>query len=418
MPSSSAFKARFDELSGGLLNGLDWNNVFVAGGIVLGALYSVTSPLSSVKGQDFKSSDIDIYIYGLDSNAATEKIKHIFQVYRKNLVHTARTLVVRNSKTITFYSKYPTRHIQIVLRFLKTPKEVLLNFDLDICAMGWDGSTAWMLPRAARALETGFNVFTMSLIQGHYLSERRATQEERVFKYAYRGYGIRILPSYIASLEDSKCELDSIARGEDLLPLDIDYLADRSRQWTKRIIVASHSLRGRPTGPIHCRTSDLDNGAQTSSEPQEHSSLSGFSLFMRYVALWEMERRGEVVMKSRVWAMASYAEDSPLAYDDTPYYSWDEKFDLVNFSTAIDEFNRRQITGWMQDSKDVADLDFSALGYDAHWSEDGNPHPILENLRRISYAPNAEEVLKAEADITMPIILPRTLPNSQTSLFR
>ncbi|KAJ7074722.1 hypothetical protein C8F01DRAFT_34051 [Mycena amicta] len=72
-PSSSAFKDRFGKLCGGLLDGLDWNNVLVAGGIVLGALYAVKSPLSSVKDDDLESSDVDLYIYGLDSNAATEK---------------------------------------------------------------------------------------------------------------------------------------------------------------------------------------------------------------------------------------------------------------------------------------------------------------------------------------------------------
>jgi hypothetical protein len=107
-----------------------------------------------------------------------------------------RTLAVRNSKTITFYADYPMRRIQIVLKLAKTPRDVLLNFDLDICAMGWDGSNVWMLPRAARAIEStwfcvfnlsvlttqrtaGFNTFTMNLIHGHYLSERRATQPQR-----------------------------------------------------------------------------------------------------------------------------------------------------------------------------------------------------------------------------------------------
>ncbi|KAK7065057.1 hypothetical protein R3P38DRAFT_3420468 [Favolaschia claudopus] len=50
----------------------------------------------------------------------------------------------------------------VVLKLVRSPRAVLLNFDLDICAMGWDGSDVWMLPRAARALETGYIVFTMN----------------------------------------------------------------------------------------------------------------------------------------------------------------------------------------------------------------------------------------------------------------
>ena len=195
-PSATLFKLQFDKMTGGLLKDLDWRNVIVAGGIVLGALHAVHR-LSSVTEQQWVTSDIDIYVYGLDPRTATEKINHIFNVYRSNIPDGAQVLVVRNSKTITFYSQYPTRRLQIVLKLVKSPKDVLLNFDLDICAMGWDGSDLWMLPRAARALESksnhplpsslcspwltiaGFNVFTMNLIEGHYLSDRRASQEQR-----------------------------------------------------------------------------------------------------------------------------------------------------------------------------------------------------------------------------------------------
>lgn len=92
-------------------------------------------------------------------------------------------------------AKYPIKRIQIVLKLVKNPKEVLLNFDLDPCSLGFDGSELWLLPRAARALESelnrgthlakpnvskaGYSVFTMDLIHGHYLGERRASQESR-----------------------------------------------------------------------------------------------------------------------------------------------------------------------------------------------------------------------------------------------
>ena len=58
-----------------------------------------------------------------------------------------------------------------------------------------------MLPRFVRALETGSSIFTMDLIWGHHLGHRRASQENRLFKYADRGFGLRILPSYARSLQ-------------------------------------------------------------------------------------------------------------------------------------------------------------------------------------------------------------------------
>ena len=152
-PSATLFKRQFDRMTGGLLNGLNWNNIFVAGGIVLGALHAAHDQ-SLVTEEQWVSSDIDMYVYGLDPRTATEKIDHIFNVYKNNIPDSTQVLAVRNSKTVTFYSLYPTRRLQIVLKLVKSPKDVLLNFDLDICAMGWDGSDLWMLPRAARALES------------------------------------------------------------------------------------------------------------------------------------------------------------------------------------------------------------------------------------------------------------------------
>ncbi|KAJ7691363.1 hypothetical protein B0H17DRAFT_1201209 [Mycena rosella] len=176
-PSTAAFKRTFDRLSDGLLKGLDWSNVLVTGGIVLGALLALDGVPDAAK--QWATSDIDVYMYGLAPAAANAKLKHLFETFRANLPAGAPAIVVRNSKTVTFYSRYPLRRVQVVLKLVRSPKAVLLNFDLDVCAMGWDGTEFWMLPRAARALETGFSVFTMNLIQGHYLSERRASQEQR-----------------------------------------------------------------------------------------------------------------------------------------------------------------------------------------------------------------------------------------------
>lgn len=84
---------------------------------------------------------------------------------------------------------------------MASPAEVLLNFDLDQCAIGFTGTNVLLLPRCARALETGYTVFTTDLVQGHHLGDRRETQLPRIYKYADRGFGIRILPQYLRHLE-------------------------------------------------------------------------------------------------------------------------------------------------------------------------------------------------------------------------
>lgn len=37
---------------------------------------------------------------------------------------------------------------------VENPKQILVDFDLDPCALGFDGSELWVLPRAARAIQS------------------------------------------------------------------------------------------------------------------------------------------------------------------------------------------------------------------------------------------------------------------------
>lgn len=129
----------------------------------------------------YKNSDIDLYIHGLGPMGANKKVQHVYQTWKSNLPSGAESRVLRNSRTIAyisvpffsavidtilillcsrFMSECPTKRIQIVLKLVKHPREVLLNFDLDPCAVGYDGNDVYMLPRAARALESESHSFS------------------------------------------------------------------------------------------------------------------------------------------------------------------------------------------------------------------------------------------------------------------
>lgn len=126
----------------------------------------------------------------------------------------------------------------------------------------------------------------------------------------FQGYGIRILPSYIASLEASTQKMDEIARGERLFPLDMEKVASHARKWTSVMVdlllednMAAHMHRMYPRPSIQEAAAAakqvthkmLENKHQTSGEPQGKSALTGFNIFMRHVALWELAQRGKVV---------------------------------------------------------------------------------------------------------------------------
>ena len=204
-PNDAIFGEVFGRVTNGILNGLDWSNVMVAGGMALLTLLH-TDPTDDNHWK-IQEPDIDLYIYGLGPEEANRKAEEIHDIWVDNLPPSASSkLVVKNAKTINLLASYPSRRIQIVLKLLPTPTDVLLNFDLDACAIGFDGSHVFMLPRCARAIETGYSVFTMELVWGHHLGDRRASQDTRIFKYADRGFGLRFLPSYARSLEEENLE--------------------------------------------------------------------------------------------------------------------------------------------------------------------------------------------------------------------
>ncbi|KAJ7046527.1 hypothetical protein C8F04DRAFT_1060811 [Mycena alexandri] len=412
-PSTVAFKKRWDSMTDQLLDGLNWDNVFVAGGIVLGAVLT-PEVQGANKPNEWQSSDIDMYIYGLNPTLANKKIEHIAATYQKNLPAGSPFLIVRNSQTITLYSEWPRRRVQIVLKLVKSPREVLLNFDLDVCGCGWDGSEVYLLPRCVRTLETATNTFVMDLINGHYLGDRKSTRDKRVFKYASKGYGLRILPSYISSLAtySSPKQLAAIARGEKLLStVSLSKLAYEARTWTSGIIEdyikAGHDNRPFhwPSGAYKPVKSDkpvfshamLESYAEITSEPLGRSCLTGFSLLMRHVALWEQDVEGKISIFEDLWASDTYGEGSrvELAYDDSPAYQWDSTFNLADFKQALDDHNRQEA--------DVVSDNFHYLSY--------RTKPPQIPAARITYADSVEQVLSSENDIRIPLILDLSFMN-------
>lgn len=411
-PNIAAFQTRWKDMTGGLLDGLDWNNVCVAGGLVLGTILTPDAPRAN-KPSEWTASDIDLYLYGLPVAAANAKIAHIAEVYKKNLPAGAPFLAVRNAQTVTFYSAYPTRRVQVVLKLVSSPREVLLNFDLDVVAAAYDGTDVWMLPRFVRALETGSNIFTMDLINGHYLGDRKATRDKRVFKYANKGYALRILPSYLAALStyNTRAKLEAQSRGDRLfVDLNLETRAAKSRTWTQGVIKqylrVGHAENNAPfywpkryprvesEVPVFSHAM-LEGYGQTTSEPLGRSCLTGFSLLMRHVALWEEEVAGKIKIFEDLYATDTYGEGprTDIAYDDSPAYTWDESFSIPDFKRALDDYNKRERRAASLNADNVYDR------------LDAGEAPKL-TVARITYAESAAALLAPEGDLRIPLVLP------------
>ena len=72
----------------------------------------------------------------------------------------------------------------MILRLYKSRPEVLMAFDLDVCAVGYDGGSVWALPRALRAVNGRFNMIDETRPNVKY--------EARLFKYAMRGFAVGV----------------------------------------------------------------------------------------------------------------------------------------------------------------------------------------------------------------------------------
>ena len=194
------FDKNLEELTTGAFKGLKWNNIFLAGGAVLGAL--------SHSKEGFEGSDLDLFIYGLDQEDADQKIYEIIRVVEKNVLSSSsdltinKPLIVHNTNSITIIRGFPHRNIQIVLRLYKSPAEVLLGFDVDSCCVGYDGKDAWSTPRSQRAINKRYNLINTT--------RRSTTYEYRLWKYSKRGFGV-----CIPSFDGSKLDVNKILSKSD-----------------------------------------------------------------------------------------------------------------------------------------------------------------------------------------------------------
>ncbi|KAL8890878.1 MAG: hypothetical protein Q9215_002029 [Flavoplaca cf. flavocitrina] len=182
------FRKNFNLFSESSLVDLDWSNVVAAGSSVVTPLLPVPEKHSNSKKALREhyhqtlapSSDVDLFIWGLDEAAALEKIKQIESSVRNAILEEVTT--VRTKNAITIASHYPIRHVQVVLRLYKSVSEILSGFDVDCSCFAYDGSQVYGTPRGIAAFMTQTNTID--------LTRRSPSYESRLSKYAHRGFEV------------------------------------------------------------------------------------------------------------------------------------------------------------------------------------------------------------------------------------
>lgn len=177
----SEFSKRYQTFTKGVLNYVDWQNVAMAGGCPS----NIMNPYCSPK----YVSDMDLFIFGLSPQDAKKKLSQLTSQVKScfsDVLHT-QVAILQNKYTVTFVphsAEHRKCKVQIILRLYRNIHEILAGFDVDSCAVAWNGSNILFTERSLNAFRTRLNVVDM---------ERRSpSYEYRLSKYVKRGFGVYV----------------------------------------------------------------------------------------------------------------------------------------------------------------------------------------------------------------------------------
>lgn len=173
--NDNEFNMEFSKKTHDLLTYISWNNVVVAGG----AIVNIISKSSA------KLNDVDMFVYGLNKKDAAEKIDQVINhIKQKATDMKYETRVYMNNNVINVYV-FDVRkllQIQIILRLYDSLTKVLMGFDVDCCAVAFNGCNILTTKRGEHAIKYRVNVAN--------LQRRSPSYENRLIKYSFRGFDV------------------------------------------------------------------------------------------------------------------------------------------------------------------------------------------------------------------------------------
>ncbi|GAA5833721.1 hypothetical protein JCM11251_003213 [Rhodosporidiobolus azoricus] len=300
--SLGEFEKGLKELSGGLLEKLDWSNVILGGGSVLSLL------TGKAKEKCYANSDFDLFLYGLKPEELIPKVSSIIDQIKAALPppkstkthqghkdgeyksreievddededlrmdtyfewdshHMGELMILKGFNAISLVPrsfKAARRIIQIVLVSNDTIFDALAPFDLDACCVGWTGKEVVALPRAVRALSLGEWRGGVNLLDtkvARKLDPTSANGSSRALKYLARGFSLalpqaalKILKTEGVSLEDMIAHATKKASSEDeRKKAKVEDLAGLEglmrRKWNKEHAAGQKEALGADYGP-------------------------------------------------------------------------------------------------------------------------------------------------------------------------
>ena len=199
------YRQAFAELSQGCLEGVAWENMLVVGNFPFTVLHSEDPAWKD----HLADPAINLVFNGLTPSEANAKVQAICASWEIGATAAAdsppgeaKYFAFKNLSKISLVGKWPFPRIKIWLKLYDSAEQTLNACDLDVCGIGYNGTDVLLSPRFCRAMETRYSIFNMSMVWGHELGRRLPTTDIRSLKYANIGFGVRILPAYLETLEE------------------------------------------------------------------------------------------------------------------------------------------------------------------------------------------------------------------------
>ncbi|TDL26647.1 ankyrin [Rickenella mellea] len=282
---------------GSLSQSMDWSNVVAAGGSVLACLLPLSDSAKESKrtirkyfhANAYPTSDIDLFMWGLNAEQAEAKMHSIFEAVRDSVPWDVTC--VRTKHVISIHSQYPYRSVQIVLRLYHSPAEILAGFDVDAPCVLYDGQHVFANPRAIVAMMRQCNTVDMT--------RRSPSYEIRLAKYSSRGFEV-FVPDLRREDVDPTIYERSINRIEGLARLLVlEKLSDPDARDTFND--ARRALRKRPTvyrNPWRVRRLKGDLKSMVEIGGLQMNDYDVVSLHIPYGPGWTAKRIDALVYKT------------------------------------------------------------------------------------------------------------------------
>lgn len=181
-------------------------NLLVAGGRIFSTLFGSKSKRTDLFFYGCTNQEAELRIHELARILGAKEDSEPLQIKKiRNLIKVTRTKEYISFKleSIGKIEKVEelleVKEYHLFLQIYSSPEALLDQIDLDSCALGYDGRSILLTPRALAALNNGYNTVDPSRMHPKYV--------QRLIKYATRGLSIRVHSFDRANIDQKRLEI-------------------------------------------------------------------------------------------------------------------------------------------------------------------------------------------------------------------